>query len=1043
MLLISELSEKNSIIAFNIFYRNYELLTNKSVFMKKNLLLWVLGVLFCTSQVLAQSRTITGVVTDADDGEPLIGVSILVKGTTIGTVTGIDGDYSLNVDESQKTLVVSYVGYATQELTIVGSSINVKLKSGVELDEVVVVGYTAVKKSDVTSSISEVKGEKLSNIPIAGIDNLLQGKAAGVQITAINGRPGGNAYIRIRGTGSLNASSEPLILVDGVQIALRDYAMINPADVKDVIVLKDAAAAAIYGSRASNGVILVTTKRGTGGGTSAKKFNVNYSYNRGIKEKTKDNFDLMNIEEKIAYEKELGRGNSQILELNDEDVADFIKKNQTDWFKVLLKKATVETHDVSVSGAANDFNYYLSFGSYKEDGLATNSSFERMNVRFNADYRANKYLKVGNSFTVISSKDNELRDRNNVQNPFTAIYTYNPYETVYEQDSAGQVVLDENGNPVWNLTHQGFNALEGIENAPERFKYFNVIGNVYAQLDIIDGLSIKTDVGVKHRTDRRYAYIYPGSILDGYVGNPDAPGTLVQNTYQNALVKWANVINYNKSFKAKHNLGLLAGTELLKTDYESMGATAEGFTSKDLMQLGIAAIPTGATGTKSQYALFSLFGEGKYNYANRYYVSASVRRDGSTAFGPDNRYGTFWGASAAWNLAKESFMKVKNVDQLKLRASVGTSGNDRIGDFLFLSTYNLGSYGDLTSSFPATPANPLLKWESNFNYNIGLDFGFFNNRLTGSVEYYNKKTSDLLFPVSLSYTSGFSSQTQNIGEMVNKGVELELRVDAVRKKHGSLSFYGNYSYNKNKVLSIPTDEDFLPTSGRGLGLTVLKEGIEAYTFYLTRWAGVDASNGEPLYYDKDGNVTNVFSDGDNVVLDGKSILPKFYGGFGLNAELYGFFVDADFYYSGGNYTMNYIAQNLINDGETPESIQRRDAANFWRNPGDIVDNPNPAAAGYTSRTTDRFLQKGDYLRLRTLRVGYTLPTKILSKIKVSNLSVYFQGTNLFTATAFEGDPEVGMGSAESATGEIGLPGEAALYSYPQFRGYSFGVSVGF
>ncbi|HUH74798.1 MAG TPA: TonB-dependent receptor [Chitinophagales bacterium] len=1009
--------------------------------MKKNLLLWLLGVLFCTTQVLAQSRTISGVVTDADDGEPLIGVSLLVKGTTIGTVTGIDGDYSLNVDAAQKTLVVSYVGYATQEVAIVGSSINIKLKSGVELDEVVVVGYSSVKKSDVTGSISEVKGEKLSNIPIAGIDNLLQGKAAGVQITSINGRPGGNAYIRIRGTGSLNASSEPLILVDGIQVALRDYAMINPADIKDVIVLKDAAAAAIYGSRASNGVILVSTKRGTG--SSAKKFSVNYSYNRGVKTKTKDNFDLMTAEEKIAYERELGRGTAEALALKDDEIADFIAKNRTDWTKELIKKASVESHDVAVSGSANDFNYYLSFGSYKEDGLAVNSSFERTNIRFNSDYRANKYLKVGNSITIVSSKDNQLRDRANVQNPFRAAYTYNPYETVYQQDEDGNVIKDEEGNPVWNETNEGFNALEGIMNAPERYKYFNVIGNAYAQLDIIDGLSIKTDVGVKHRTDRRYSYLYPGSILDGIVGNPNAPGTLTQNTYQNALIKWANVATYNKSFNGKHNLGLLAGTELLKTDYESMGAVAEGFTNKNLMQLGIAANPLSVSGTKLKYALFSIFGEAKYNFANRYYVSASARRDGSTAFGPENRYGTFWGASAGWNLANESFMKVKNVDQLKLRGSVGTSGNDRIGDFLYLSTYRLGSYGNLTSSFPATPANPALKWESNFNYNVGLDFGFFNNRLTGSVEYYNKKTSDLLFPVALSYTSGFSSQTQNIGEMVNKGVEAELRVDAVRKKNGILSFYGNYSYNKNKILSIPTDEEFLPTTGRGLGYTVLKEGVEAYTFYITRWAGVDASNGEPLYYDKDGNVTNVFSEDDNVILEGKSILPKFYGGFGLNAEYRGIFVDADFYYSGGNYTYDINTQILMSDGESPEIMQRRDAANYWRKPGDIAVNPNPAAAGYTSRSTDRFLRKGDYLRLRTLRVGYSLPSSILSKIKVSNLSVYFTGTNLFTVTSYEGDPEVGMGSEESATGGIGLPGEASLFSYPQFRGFSFGVSVGF
>lgn len=1010
--------------------------------MRKNVLFWLLMMLFSTSQLLAQDRTISGVVTDAEDGEPLIGVSVLVKGTTTGAVTDIDGNYTISqVAENAKTLVVSYVGYATQEVAISGSTINVQLTSGVELDEVIVMGYSSVKRSDVTASISEVKGEKLQNIPIGGIDNLLQGKSSGVQVTALNGRPGGNAYIRIRGTGSLNASSEPLILVDGVQVSARDYAMINPADVEDMTVLKDAAAAAIYGSRASNGVILVTTKRGT---TVAKKFNVQYNYNRGVKTKAKDNnFKLMNIEEKIAYEREIGKGTKKILELGDDEIEDFISKHETNWKDVLLRKASVESHDVSVSGTNNDFNYFLSFGSYKEDGLTVNSLFERVNVRFNSDYRANKWLKVGNSFTVVSAKDNQLRDRYNVQNPFVSIYKYNPYETVYQLDDEGNVLEDSEGNPVWNPTADGLNTYEAIQTNPEKYKYLNLLGNVYAQVDIIEGLSVKTDVGVRYRTDKRSYYNYPGSMLDNIVGNEDAPGSLTQATYQNIMFKWSNVASYNKTFNDKHNLGLLAGTELLKTDYESASATGEGFPNSDIMQLSVAANPVGVSGTKREYALFSLFGDVKYNYLGRYYVGASVRRDGSTNFGPKSQYGTFWGASAAWNIANESFMNSRHISQLKLRGSVGTSGNDRIGEFLYLSLYSLGSYGDRSASYPSSPANPDLKWESNLNWNVGLDFGFFQNRLSGSVEYYNKKTTDLLFPVALSYTSGFTSQTQNIGEMVNRGVEAELRVDAVRKRNGLLSFYGNFSYNKNKVLSIPTNEEFLPTSGRGLGLTVLKEGLPAYTFYLTRWAGVDASNGEPLYYDKDGNVTNVYSEGDNVILEGKSVLPKWYGGFGLNAEAYGVFVDADFYYSGGNYTYNFTARDLLSDGQYAHDIQRKDAANFWRQPGDITDLPNPAAAEFTSRSSSKWLQKADYLRLRSLRVGYNFPTSLLSKIKVNNLSVYFQGTNLFTVTKFEGDPEVGMSSEESATGGLGIPGEASLYSYPQFRGFSFGLNIGF
>ncbi len=1009
--------------------------------MKKNVLFWLLCMLFTTSQLLAQDRTISGVVTDAEDGESLIGVSVLVKGTTNGAVTDIDGRYVIsNVSSDATTLIFSYVGYTTEEVAITGSEINLQMKSGVELEEVIVMGYSTVKKSDVTAAVSEVKGERLQNIPIGGIDNLLQGKSSGLQVTSMNGRPGGNAYIRIRGTGSLNASSEPLILLDGVEISSRDYAMINPADVEDVTVLKDAAAATIYGSRASNGVILVTTKRGSKAG---KAFSIQYNYNRGVKSKVKDNFKLMNAAQKIFYEWELGKGNPWILEM-EEDADDFIARNETDWFDVLLRKATVETHDVSVSGSKEDFNYYLSFGSYKEDGMAVNSYFERMNIRFNSDYRANKWLKVGNSFTLVTAKDASLRDRYNQQNPFMAIYSMNPYETVYEQDEEGNVIYDENGNPLWNFNTTAvaqLNPLEQIVNNPEVSNYTDIIGSAYVQADLIEGLSLKTEVGGKIRNEAYLSKTYPGAFLDLL---SERNGTVNKGSYENTMFTWSNVAVYNKTIKDNHNLSLLAGTELLRTTGQSLLVSAYGYPNRDLMQISLAANVLDARGTQSHYGLFSIFGEAKYNFQNKYYVGTSVRRDGSANFGPKNRYGTFWGATAGWNIANESFLSdVRQISQLKLRGSVGTSGNDRIGSFLYLSTYNVGTYGNNSASFPATPANPELKWESNLNWNIGLDFGFFQNRLTGSVEYYNKQTNDLLFPVALSYTSGFTSQTQNIGKMENKGVELELRADAVRKKNGSLSFFGNYSRNYNKVVSIPTDEEFLPTSGKGLGLTVLKEGKEAYTFYLTRWAGVDASNGEPLYYDKDGNVTNVYSDGDNVILDGKSVLPKWYGGFGLNAEYRGIFVDADFTYSGGNYTFNVLANDLLSDGENVTNIQRVDALDYWRNPGDIKSIPNPAAAGYTSRWSDKWLQKGDYFRLRSLRVGYSLPHSILSKAKISNLSVYFQGTNLFTVTKYEGDPEVGMSSEESVTESIGIPGEASMYSYPQFRGFSFGVNVGF
>lgn len=980
----------------------------------------------------AQDRTVSGTVTDAETGEALPGVNVLLKGTGTGITTDLDGNYKISVPSDGGTLVFTFIGMKNEEVTIGSRSvIDVQMVTDVEqLSEVIVTGYGSVKRADLTSSISTVSGEDLQSIPIAGIDNLLQGKSPGVQVINQNGAPGANAYIRVRGVGSVNASNEPLFIIDGIQLTSVQYNAINPNDIQDISILKDAAATSIYGARASNGVVLVTTKDGS----RTKKPQVTYKYQMGAKEFIPNNFEMMNKEEKLRYEVEVG--------LRDEASADALRNSlaapDTDWFDVLLRRGSVQSHDLSFSGNGEKSKYFFSFGTYDEEGISVGSKFSRITGRANSEFKLTDFLSFGNNLTVTNSTNNQTRDRNNVQNPFRAMYDYNPYEPEFILDEEGNRVLDDNGDPIYNPTRQGFSIGEALRNNPEEEKYTNAIGNVYLAADPIEGLRIKSVAGINYRLRTREYYVMPGSILDGFVGDPNAPGSKTDNNDIRNQFNWTNTVNYNFSPFEGHIIDVLGGTELITADIRTSFISSKGFPSRDFTTHNNASEVTGASTTRNQWALWSQFGQVSYNLNEKYFATASIRRDGSSRFGAENKYGIFWATSAGWNIHDETFMDFASfLSQFKIRGSVGTSGN--VPNELYASRgfYGFGSYNNTVTRIPTQLENRDLKWEENFNYSVGVDFGVFNNRLSGSVDYYTRNTRDLLFDRPVSRTTGWTSRLENIGEIVNTGIEVELAYDIVRSRDFNFTLLGSIATNDNEVLNLDNGgEDIVQD------FTLLREGSKINTFYLVRYAGVNPANGEELFYNKDGEITNSWSGDDAVALDGKTPLPTYFGNFGFNTSYKGLALNVNFYYQGGNYVYNiaYNSQQLANGNNAARNNQRVDAFNYWKEPGDVGVLPRPGVDVPTF-TSDRYLQRADFIRLRNVNLSYSLPKSVLDKIKLQGIQVFVQGTNLWTFNPFfDGDPEVGRGSAESGLTQLG---EVTLYTFPNTRGATAGVNITF
>eukprot|EP01029_Cantina_marsupialis_P032154 TRINITY_DN957_c0_g6_i1.p1 TRINITY_DN957_c0_g6~~TRINITY_DN957_c0_g6_i1.p1 ORF type:complete len:1004 (-),score=147.98 TRINITY_DN957_c0_g6_i1:3283-6294(-) len=1002
----------------------------------KKLMFIICALILGVQVVNAQTNQITGTVTSADDGMGMPGVSVVIKGTTTGTSTDIDGKYALDA-QATDILVFSFVGMVPQEITVGNQTvIDVVLETeSIGVDEVIVVGYTAKAKDKIASAVSTVTSEEMAGLtPTTSVDNMLQGKAAGVESTALNGKPGTTATVKIRGAVSLNTlggdKSQPLYVVDGIFIDEEDLSAINPNDIASMSVLKDASAAAIYGSRGANGVVVITTKSGR----ENQQTRISFSSRWGVGKKIDDPFDMMNTAQKIQYEEELGYSS-----YSDSEKQQLLALDH-DWQDDILQTAKIQSYTLSAAGGTESSTYYISLGYDENTGIIEGlNGYERVSGRLNYNNKLSERVKVGTSISMAYSTSEEPRDRNNVQNPFRAMYDYNPYETIYERDSSGNLILDENGDPIYNFTHLGFSVVEALEKNPEEERNFRMLASFNIDYKILDWLNFTTKFsGTYDRYQREYQ-IYPGSILDFYVGDENAPGSKTDNGSDTFEYTWLNQLNFNRSF-GDHNIDGLVFTEYFKGKFHSYRLDSKGYSSPLLTTQDNSSEATNATTTRSDYSLFSIAAAVNYEYLGRYIFSASIRRDGASRFGQDEQYGIFWSGSAAWNMAKEDFMeKYDYLDDLKVRVSYGTLGSWSIPNYASIGYYGFTAYNSQPAAIPNTNiGNDKLTWEEQKSFDFGLEYSFLNRRITGAMDYFVNTRSDFLFQNPLSFEGGVYTQFTNAGEMTTKGFELEVSADVIRNNEFRWNLGLNLTFLDYEVDKLSGQDQIIVD-----GQNILKPGEEPFTHYIPRYAGVDPANGDALYYDLDGNVTNVFSSGNSTTLSGKSPLPDMYGGLRTTFSYKGFDLAADFSFKEGNYIYNYMAYYMLSDGDNVNDNQRTDAFNYWKNPGDTNVLPKPNQN--TNQVTDRFLQDGSYIRFRSLTFGYTLPMNIVEKIGLSKARVYVQAQNLKTWTDFEGDPEVSVGSGDNQLGadQDFIPGAFALFSYPATRTIMFGIDLKF
>jgi TonB-linked SusC/RagA family outer membrane protein len=997
----------------------------------------------------AQEKTISGTISD-NSGLPLPGATVLVKGTSSGTSTDFDGKYSIKANQGS-TLVFSFVGYTTQEVRV-GASGTISLtlnENAAALEEVVIIGYGTKKRGELSSSVSTINSaqiERQNNT--LSIDKALQGVATGVQVVSQNGKPGNAAFVRIRGIGSINAGSEPLYLLDGIPVREDDVIGINPSDISSMSVLKDAASTAIYGARGSNGVVVITTKTGKLNTGAIFRFQSTV----GVQDEIKRNFRVMNAREKLEFERAIGDPGQYVgSSVTSETEWNRLISLDHDWSDDLFKQSQLTSLNFEVSGGEDKLSYFMSISNDSDTGIIEllEKAFERTSARLNLDYAARDWITLSTKLGFSTTNDQDPRDRNNIQNPVSGRFTFNPYEPVYKLDANGDYILNLRGLPTYNPTHQGLSSLQQVRANQDDDTDNRWFGSASANIKLHENLHYTFGVSGSYLQRTARHILHAGSALDLiFSGTPTGRTSIFNSSSftRNVL----NTLTYSKVFNEKHSLSVTALSEYTQNDYESSTADGDGFVVNGPTTVDVASNPRAVGGNDSPNRLFSIAGAFDYIFDEKYILNGTIRRDGSSRFGANTKYGNFWGASAAWRISNEGFFEsLKNtVSDLKLRISAGTSGNDQIGLNPSQTLYGFGSYNGVNTSAPNQFGDPNLGWEESFTIGAGLEFGLFNGKITGVVEYYKRKTTDLLLNVPITLTQGGGSILKNVGEIENTGFEFELRADIIRKGGFTWSVAGSLSLYDNEVKKLADDNDLFTTQNFYTGLRV---GEEVHTFYIPRYAGVNPANGQALFLDANDNVTTS-NDGGEVFLTGKSPFAKFDGGFSTSFTFKGLYLDADFYYKGGNYIFNTVEQQLLSDGTGANSNQRVDAWNYWKQPGDVNVLPDPTSNNpfrpEANGTSDRFLQKGDYIRLRNLQIGYNVPSKFLERVVFSQIKMFVSATNLWTYTPwYKGDPEVGIGSAESAANgnetRLLIPGEYSLNSYPTLSSIAFGIDLKF
>lgn len=979
--------------------------------MKQLYKLLTLAIVLCSVVTASaqQSVTVKGVVTDASDATPLIGVSI-ITGPGTGVTTGVDGAYSLTV-AAGTNLVFQYLGYKTTEWIVPQGQKELRHDVALELDvdeleEVVVVAYGTRKKGTIAGSVSTVKSEKLESVPAAGFDQALQGQSAGLMVLSNSGEPSKAASFQIRGTNSINSGTAPLFILDGVPISSSDFNAISPSDIESVSVLKDASSSSIYGARAANGVVVITTKRGT----TSDNAKVTFRSQCGISQLAHGKWNLMNTTERIDFEKEIG--------LDAGKNYDILSKTNVNWLDVVFNdRALLHSYDLSISRATDKMNYYVSGSFYDQDGIAMGSTFRRYNMRANTDVRASKWLRVGTNAMIVLEEVRQAEDGEYaLYSPISASRFMLPYWNPYRED--GSIASEKDGS--WKGTGQ--NPVEWMENNQQLNKKFKTLTTFFAEVTPIKDLTIRTQVGADFTNSTAYMQSMPSYAPNNGIG---AAGRAAYNTLNLTIT---NTATYSKTINRLHSLNFLLGQEGVDYHYEGFQLITEGQNNDFLTNLSSGSRATIWSDVTDSYSYLSFFGRAEYSYDNRYYADLSVRTDASSRFGKSGRWAAFWSVGFMWNARRESFLEsVDWLSNAQLAVSTGTSGNSSIPNYDHLALVGGGAnYNDQMGIYPMQSGNEDLGWEKLWTTNIALHLGFWN-RLNADIEVYNKHTTNMLMSVPVSYADkGEGFRWDNVGAMVNGGVELQLNADIIRSRNFTWNISANVSYNKNRITELYGDITEYEISSTS---TKLKKGHSFGEFYINRFAGVNPANGDALWLDAKGNITTEFRESDKIMLEGKSYIAPWQGGFGTSLMWKGFTLSAQFSWVADRWMFNNDRFFEESNGLYSSYNQsRRLLTDRWKKPGDVTDIPR---YGVTPQMDSRFLENASFLRLKNVMLSYSLPSRMLRKTQFFTAArIYVQAQNLFTFTPFTGmDPEASSNVYKA--------------QYPMSRQYSMGIDLNF
>ena len=1088
--------------------------------MKKLFLLLAVIITFAISAA-AQDRTVTGEVVSADNGEPLVGATVMGVGSKIGVVTDLDGNFSITLPASVKKLSVSYVGMNTREVDITPGRMSIQLEGSNMLDEVVTVAYGTAKRSSFTGSASVLDASQIESVQVSNPVDALNGRVAGVQLNNVTGAPGSNPTIFIRGISSINAGNNPLIVLDGTPFS-GDLNTISTSDIESMTVLKDAASNALYGARGANGVILITTKKGKG---EAK---VTFDAKWGQNSRALQDYDVIKNPGQYYEAYATAIRNSQSTawggKLEGDALNDYVNKNlmsdlaynvynvpegeqliingnqlnpnatlgnrvtfggqeflllPDDWDDSAYRKALRQEYSLTVSQATDKSSFFFSANYLNNEGISTNSGFERFNGRLSADIQAKPWLKLGANVGYSHYRINSFGDDGqgaSSGNIFAVSSTMAPIYPLYVRDGNGNIMTDANGITMMDygdMTFGGLNA-EGEREGLTRPQWAsanpiqaNILdvnkskgnafnGNAFAEIRFLNDFKFTTNNAFT--LDEMRA----NQVTNPYYGMYASSNGMVTVEHDRTIdFTFQQLLNWTRQF-GDHNVAALLGHEFYRQQTTYVYGQADNMLLGTNQELAGAINSGNNSSAESNYNNEGWFARVNYDYDGKYFASASFRRDASSRFHPDHRWGNFWSAGLAWIISKENFFQAPWVDILKIKASYGEQGNDRIGSSRYINTYSIVNSDGTPAAEPLRMGNPNITWEKGGNFNAGVDFSFWGERLGGTVEGFVRKTSDMLYSMPLPPTFGYRSYYDNVGDMVNRGFEIDLHGDIIRTKDITLGMTANLTYVKNKITRLADrskQQKCDGVDGYSSGTFFYGEGESLYTFYMPTYAGVDPVSGLPTYWKQvttpEGEIEmvrttdyNSLSTSTDYHLQG-SALPTLYGGFGIYANLYGFDASVDFNYQVGGKVYDSTYAGLMGSpySESKGGAIHKDVLKGWTPENTGASIPRFVYGDqFISRSSSRFLTNAGYLALQSINVGYTLPAKATKKIQIERVRFYFSADNVAIWSKRKGlDPRQSMAQGLTASGakEQSITGSSSSAYYSPVRTLSGGINVTF